>query len=272
LVVFFGGEPLLSPVHINVEVAVVALGVAALTLSGPMVGLRLPVWGTLLVAAPALVGWEWLDGSITEVGQFPLTIMELSALAVTTMLAHWVAGSVAEFEVAVAHIMVGRRERLPETPEPGAGALYREVRRARNHGRPLALMAVAVDEASIRAGLDRMARQALQALMKQYALAGVSKLLCDRLEDCDVVVQQQDAFLAALPETTPADLPRLVERLRQRVADEVGVELKIGVAFLPEDSFTLDGLVQKATREMKGEADPDLVVDLDKMPARREIQ
>jgi GGDEF domain-containing protein len=246
LALFFGCEPLLAPVHVHLEATLVALGMLALALGGPLLGLRLPLWLLVVIPLPVLVGWEALSGSLSRPSQVPLGVMEMAAVVITTLLAARTGRSIDEFETAVEHILIGRRERVPEASESGAGSLYREVRRARNHGRPLALMAVQVDEASIRNGLDRLTRQAQAAMMKRYAMAGVARLLCEKLEDCDVVVQEDDAFLTALPETTPEDLPRLAERLRSQVAEEVGVDLKIGVAFLPNDGLTLEGLMEKA--------------------------
>jgi GGDEF domain-containing protein len=168
---------------------------------------------------------------------------------------------VSEFESAIAHITIGRRSQAAEPPLPGRGSIYREIRRARNYERPLALMAVAVEEKSVQVALDRMVQEAQLTLMKQYALSGVSKVLCEELEDCNVVVQSNGHFLIGLPEVTPEQLPSLMERLRQLVSEQVGVSLKIGAASLPQDGLTFEGLQDKAIKDMAS--------DLERQPSTR---
>jgi GGDEF domain-containing protein len=116
---------------------------------------------------------------------------------------------------------------------------------------------VGVEEKSIQVVMDHMVHEAQQSIMRQYALANVSKTLCDKLEDCDIVVQHKDHFLIVLPETRPEDIPGLTRRLRKQIEEQVGVELKIGTASLPNDGYTLDGLIQKATLDM--ETDGELI-------------
>ena len=178
------------------------------------------------------------------------TIAEVCAIVITILLARWVSSAVSEFESAIAHITIGRRG---QAPEPGSGSIYREIRRARNYERPLALMAIAVEEKSVRVALDRMVQEAQLTMMKQYALSGVSKVLCEELEDCNVVVQSNGHFLIGLPEVTPEQLPALMERLRQLVSEQVGVSLKIGTASLPQDGLTFEGLQDKAIKDMASE-------------------
>jgi GGDEF domain-containing protein len=98
-------------------------------------------------------------------------------------------------------------------------------------------------------------------LMKQYAVSGVSKVLCEELEDCNVVVQSNGHFLIGLPEVTPEQLPTLMERLRQLVSEQVGVSLKIGTASLPQDGLTFEGLQNKAIKDMES--------DLERQPSTR---
>ena len=156
-----------------------------------------------------------------------------------------------DFENAVADITLSHREKVIETTTEGQGILYREVRRARNHQRPLAVMAISIDENSIKDALDRIVKEAQDSIIRQFTLANVSKTLCEKLEDCDIVVQTNNHFLVLLPETKPDDLPGLIDRLRKQVVDQVGVELKIGTASLPQDGFTFEGLLDKATLEME---------------------
>ena len=96
-------------------------------------------------------------------------------------------------------------------------------------------------------------------------MASVSKSLCNKLEDCDIVVQTNNHFLVVLPETTPDALPGLIERLSKQVTDEVGVTIKVGTASLPQDSFTFEGLLNKATLEMQETLDPNLFIDSEQL-------
>jgi hypothetical protein len=53
------------------------------------------------------------------------------------------------------------------------------------------------------------------------------------------------------------------------VADEVGVNIKIGTASLPQDSFTFEGLLDKATLEMQESLDDQLFIDAEQLFIKR---
>jgi GGDEF domain-containing protein len=164
-----------------------------------------------------------------------------------------VSSAVSEFESAIAHITIGRHNQGLEPPLPGCGLIYREIRRARNYERPLALMAVSVEDMSVQVALDRIVQEVQSAVIKHYVLCNVSKVLCEELEDCNVVVQSNGHFLIGLPEVTPEQLPGLMERLRQLVSEQVGVSLRIGAASLPQDGLTFEGLQDKALKDMESD-------------------
>jgi GGDEF domain-containing protein len=98
-----------------------------------------------------------------------------------------------------------------------------------------------------------MVQEAQQAMMKQYVLSGVSKTLCNELEDYDIIAKRNDHFLVLLPEATPDRLPDLIKQLRKAVSERVGVTLQIGTASLPENAITFEGLVEKAEEKMAAE-------------------
>jgi hypothetical protein len=232
---------------------------------------RIPLWIAITAPIPVLLVLKTLITVPAGAISLPLIVTEISAVALTIGLAHWVGRAIGEFEDAVAHITIGRRERIPEPASAGQGSIYREVRRARNHQRPLALLVVGIEEKSIQARLDRMVQEVQLVMMKQYAMSQVSKTLCDKLEDCDLVVQSNDHFLIVLPETKSEDLPGLIDRLRQQVYGDVGVDLKIGSASVPEDSFTLEGLIDKATGEMHEDIVPEAFLDLAQLSVKHDI-
>jgi GGDEF domain-containing protein len=202
----------------------------------------------------------------------PITLIETCAIIFTTLLLLWVRRAVHEFERAVAEITVSHHAKATESAVEGQSVLYREVRRARNHQRPLTLMAIGIEESSIKGVLDRMVKEAQQSVIRQFTLSSVSKALCDKLEDCDIVVQTNSHFLVVLPETKPEDLPGLMERLRKQVADQVGVDLKFGTASIPEDGFTFEGLLDKATLEMQASLETKLFIEPDQLFVKPKAQ
>ena len=226
-----------------------------------------------MLTAPAVVFFiikAWMELPLAG-NALPVTITETCAILLTTLLLLWVRNAINEFDSAVAQMTIGRRDNLTESATEGQSILYREVRRARNHQRPLVLLSIAVDEKSIKGALDRIVKEAQLSIVRQFTLASVSRALCGKLEDCDIVVQNNDHFLAVLPETKPEVLPRLIDRLRQQVADQVGVDLIIGTASLPQDGFTFEGLLEKATLEMHESTGSKLVTESEKLFVKHDI-
>jgi GGDEF domain-containing protein len=270
LLILFSADQLLLPFGISGVTYGFMLAMVITTLSIKRLA-QVPWWVVLILPIPFLSFLEVLNGGMSTSAPILLLIAEICILSITTILAIWVGQSIVEVENTVEHITIGRRDRLPIFASEGQGFIYREIRRARNHQRPLVLLAVKIEEKSINVALDRMVQEAQMNMMRQYALSGVSKSLCEKLEDCDIVVQSNDQFIVVLPETTPEDLPRLIERLRQQVFDQVGVDLSIGTASLPDDGFTFDGLIDKAVKQMNGDIEATLVFDFGHVPAEHEI-
>jgi GGDEF domain-containing protein len=248
LFLFYNIERLSKPVNITGVAYTFVPIVAALTISVPRLR-RVPLWVLLGVPVPIFLALKAWAGFPVWGMAMPLTMTELCVIAVTIILARWVSNGVGEFESAIA---IGQVDRLVEPFSAGQAEMYREIRRARHHQRPLALMAVGVEEQSIQVALDRMVQEVQRAMMKQYVLSDVARTLCHRLEDYNVVAQTNDHFLILLPEVTSEQLTDLVGRLHQVVSEQVGVALQIGTASFPDDAVTFESLVEKAVGEMNG--------------------
>ncbi|MDY6876457.1 MAG: hypothetical protein SWK90_09695 [Chloroflexota bacterium] len=252
LFLFYNVERLSEPINItNVAYTFVPL-MAVLTILTPRIR-KIPLWMLLIVPIPMFLALKaWLrprmwDASLT------LTVTELCIISITTIIARWVSNGVSEFEHAVAHITIGQSGTLPNPFSTGQAEMYREMKRARHHQRPLALMAIGVEEKSVQVALDRMVKEVQQAMMKRYVMSDVAKRLCDQMEDYNLIAQEDDHFIILLPEITPEELTDLTGQLRQIVSEQVGVTLQIGTASFPSDAVTFESLVKQAVEGMNEE-------------------
>jgi hypothetical protein len=271
LIVFSSLSRLLGPVGINNLSLGLGWVMVIVVLGLPRMA-RGAVWVIMLVLVTTLLLTKfWARGLSSDLALF-VTVLEVCALVVTTLVTRWVNLALNEFEKTVVNLTLGQRERVPETALSGQGTIYREVRRARNHDHPLALISISVDEKSIDPKVEAVVREIQASMMKQYKLQGLSNMLCAELEDCAVIVEDTDHYLAVLPDTLPEELPVVVKRLRQKACDELGVEIKIGVATLPKDGYTFDGLVETATREMANDREPPPCLVLEAYPLESRIR
>jgi len=267
LILFFGIEQI-SSIDISMVAYILVLAMVVIILITPRLA-KVPFWAVLAVPGIALLIFKAISGEFAKGIIIPLTVLEEVGVIVTFLLAYWVNNAMYDFEDAVEKITIGRHDKLIDSEALGQGFVYREVRRARNHQRSLALLAVAVDEKSLKPNFNRMVQDVQHAMMKQFMLAEVSKMLCDQLDDCSIIIQDKDHFLIAIPEAKPEELSFIKDRLRKKAADNIGVNLMIGAATLPKDDLTFEGLVDKATEEM--EASPTLqpLPDLQRLHAEK---
>ena len=252
LLFFYNIERLSEPINISstayIFISIVAI--ASLTLPWPR---RIPLWALLVMSVLIFLLFESWGGSRVFGTALPVTVTEICAIVITLVLTRLVSMEISEFEHAVAHFTFRHVGETPESLSEGQSEIYREVRRARDHQRPLMLLVVHIEEESITVAIDRMVQEVQQTMMKQYVLSGVSKVLCDELKDYDTIAQNNNRFLILLPEITSEDLPTLTNRLRRVVAERLGVTLRIGAAALPGDALTLEGLTEKAIQAMDAE-------------------
>jgi GGDEF domain-containing protein len=217
---------------------------------------KIPLWVLLAVPIPVFLVLKVVVRSSAWDKSLPLTVTELCIIGLTTILARWVSNGVSEFERAVARITIGQNDTLPDSFSTGQAEMYRELKRARHHQRPLALMAIGIEKTSIQVALDRMVQEVQQAMMKRYVMSDVARRLCDKLEDYDIIAQNNDHFLVLLPEVASEELSDLTNQLRQTISEQMGVTLQIGTASFPKDAVTFESLVEQAVEEMGEEQEP----------------
>ena len=139
----------------------------------------------------------------------------------------------------------------------------RELDRGRRFGRPMSILVVRVDANEPRkptlVPLHEDARQQemriMEACSHRIMFAHVGLVLQECLRDMDVTACDavEQRFIVALPESTRADVTRLVERLEMLVRRGTGLGVRTGVAEVGRDGLILADLVRKATERTNEE-------------------
>jgi hypothetical protein len=251
LIFFYSIEQVSEPVNISRVAYPFAPLMAILIVLIPRLR-KVPLWILLIVPISVFLTIKLWTGYGVLGADFPFTVTEVCVISVTTILAHLISIRVSEFEDTVARITIGQASDLPDSYEMGRAKMYREVKRARHHQRPLTVMAIGVEEESVRVALDRMVQEAQQTMMRQYVLCSVAKVLCNSLEDYNTIAQKDEHLVILLPELTLEESESLVNQLSEAVSKQVGVALKIGLASFPRDAVTSEHLVEKAIEGMDG--------------------
>ena len=66
-------------------------------------------------------------------------------------------------------------------------------------------------------------------------------------------------------------MPFVVKRLQQKACEQIGVEIKIGAATLPEDECTFEGLFERVTQLMIKDRQPEFCDTVDSFSVERQI-
>jgi hypothetical protein len=264
-------DRLLDPFALSNLAMILMIAAAIFTILLPRLS-GVPRWVVIFVPIFLLFGIKFMRGELYGDMNLFLTFLEVLAITTTTLLVRWVSLPLMEFEKVITQITLGQPERATEPILSGHETIYREVRRARNHQRPLALISVGIDEKSIVVYGEENAQEIQFFMIKQLKLRGLSRILCSELEDCAIIVKENNHFLAVLPETLPEETLVVMERMRHKASVELGVEIKLGMATLPKDSYTFEGLVDKANQEMRTGPEPVPYVVLDQHPAEQPVK
>ncbi|HSM26099.1 MAG TPA: hypothetical protein VK856_14640 [Anaerolineaceae bacterium] len=211
---------------------------------------KIPAWFILILLTSLFLTSQFLFNDLSGLPTILLMIVNVFSIFITIMLSRWLNLALNNIEQSGTETLSAENNNMSDSVNYGLGLIYREVRRARNHQRPLALLSIAIDKNSFDSSGEDTQKNILHPKKTKDVYQDLSKMLIEQLEDCTIIVQNTDHFLAALPETTPQDLAFVVKRLHQKAGEQIGVEITIGSATLPEDEYTFEGLFERATQMM----------------------
>jgi GGDEF domain-containing protein len=251
LIFFFNIERINSPINIRSYTYIFVALMVALTLTLPRLQ-RIPFLILLVIPVPVFLALKafmergfWYDNILIGYA-FPLTITQVSAILLSGLLARQIHYSLREFEDVIANISFGYVGQLPKPFTEGQGSMYREVKRARRYHRPLAVLALKVNEADMKVVLPEMIKEVQQALMREYTLAGIARVLDENMHDFDTIALRDNNFILMLPEITGEEADQIAQKLETEVRQKLKVRLQVGAANFPNEAMTFESLVDLA--------------------------
>ena len=201
--------------------------------------------GAMLLALKA-----WLAGPGEGI-DIPVAVTELTVMAVTLLLASRFGRSLDSLRNSLAGIVLSHVHERSLPFETGQTEIYREIRRARLHGRPLALMVVAPTNADSVAVRDRIAEEIARNMARDYLTARLAGLLSSGMTGCEIITQRDGRFIVLLPETTRDAAAATVARLGNAAKEELGVELEFGYSLFPDEEVSFVGLLEHAEENVR---------------------
>ncbi|MEZ4870518.1 MAG: hypothetical protein R3C14_54820 [Caldilineaceae bacterium] len=257
-------ERLISPINLASFVYVFAALCAVLLFLSIRLSQMPLQWLLLMVLPPFFLLKQYL-GTETMGAHLPITVTELSAIALTIFLAKQTSQKLEEWHTTLSNLVIRRGKYEAQPFDTGQAEIYREVRRARKYGRPLALLAISVPDALSTASSgtlsqqlpdNRFIKEIESELVKKYILARVADLLIEALDDSAIITQRNSHFVALLPEMADAQLEQTIHELQVASQEKLGVSLKIGTSTFPEEAVTFEKMLEHAEQAMASTPTP----------------
>lgn len=246
-------ERLHAPLNLASFIYVLAAVAALLIVVRPALSRAAPA-ALLMGVLPLVLAFKVYLGYEVGGEHLPITVTELFAVGVTILLAQRVGRSFEELRESLLLTIVGDRQDRSQAFSNGQAELYREVRRARLYGRPLALLAMRVQSDGKRLGTDRIAREFRRDTRQAYLRARLAALLGGELKDSDLLTVRGDHFVALLPETDAATAGDQARRLAAAAREHLDLRLDVGLSAFPDEEVTFVKLLERAEERMHGPA------------------
>jgi len=250
LIFLFNIERINAPVNIQAYTYIFVAIIAVITLALRRVP-WLSYWTLMLVTVMVFLLFKafWSNHSLWGTA-LPLTVTQASAMVLTGLIARQINAGLREFEEVITGITFSQVGQRPKPLAEAQSAIYREVRRARRYQRPLTVIALKIDDQSIQLALPKMVKAAQQAMMKEYVLANVARILNDNVDDFGTITLRDNHFILVLPEKTASEASLIAQGLKKTIQEQVDIKLQTGLANFPNEAITFEALIEQAVKNV----------------------
>lgn len=239
----------------TIDTAVYALAVAAVAAPLTFAGMRRSsavgptLWWLAVYAIVTGVG----EGSIALGAHLSETVVEVTFLGLSSLLAHWMGIDLQTIDDSVGAAMFGASAAVSLDDPSAAGEIHSEMARARRHGRPLTVTLIAPDPDSMEMAVDHATEDMTRAMKERWLHGNLARIIGDQLRRSDLLFEHRPSgrFVVVSPETGESGSSLLTARIREN-ASRLRVKLRSGSASFPDGALTFEDLVQQAEARLEG--------------------
>ena len=249
LIFFFNIERINAPIDIRSYTYIFAAIAIVAALVVPRLR-GLPYLVLLFIPVPLFLWFKAIWSGDPILGKaLPLTITQITAIVVTGLISVQISYSLREFEHLIHNITFGYIGKHPKGFDEAQESIYKELSRARRYHRPLSVVTLKLDPESVKVALPKLTEEVQRAMMQEYLLAGITRILSDTVSDFGTISLRNNHFIVVLPETTETEAPVVAQKLATAVQDAMNINLVTGSASFPHQAITFETLIEHAIND-----------------------
>ena len=252
LFLFFNIERINEPINITSFVYLLAPISAGIMLVIPWFSRKMRFYWLVLITVIVYFIIKTGMGRAIGGSALPLTVLEIVCLVTTLLIVRQFAGIIINFEEAIEQLtfhQLGMPPRLYESLD--TEDLYREIKRSRRFEHELTLFIVEPESTNNLMENNQLIQELQKVLAKRFMHAELVRILSELLRDSDMLTQYGDGYVVLLPETSLDVASDIMSLVTAHIKDQIGVDLKVGVAEFPRNAVTLNGLMDIASEQLE---------------------
>ncbi len=184
-------------------------------------------------------------GYNVNVESLPLTLLEMTSVAVTLWLCRNIAQSADEFVHSSDQLLHVMKAMSVPTLREAEQAMSEEIRRARRHERPLTVVTMSVEDTPD-FDLGKLLNEMVVRAQNECVLGTLGQLLVVETKSHDILARDGNKFLMLLPETDAEQATAMTNRLETEALTRFGIRLKSNRVSFGSDELTMTSLLNIA--------------------------
>ncbi|MCA9874784.1 MAG: hypothetical protein KC441_14035 [Anaerolineales bacterium] len=182
-----------------------------------------------------------------------LSVTELFFLILCAALSYALARQLQVFEKNVRDIVLVQTGHPVPSVEEASAEIHTEITRSRHYKRPLSVVLIEPDAASLESILNQTVHEVEQALRTHYAQAKIAQVMREQVRIFDHVLAsgEDGRFVILCPEADMNDSQVLAQHIEDGLNGRLNVKVHCGIASFPDEGLTFGGLLQRAGEKLK---------------------